>query len=316
MRKIIKSSMVLMLSAILLSGCSQPETAEKQNQNVPYSNETLIIYYSLSGNTKTVAENIQKATGGDIYQLDINDDYPDDMYETSERAKEERDSGKYPELKGTLPDLTDYKTIYIGGPVWSHTLASPLITYLNDNDFTDKDIIPFWTDAGDPGDYENAFASYLKTGNLKQGIGFSNVSSLNEDEMYQLVHQLTGYSSMTEIKNEITITAGNTTIKAELNDTKAAQELKQLLPLTLSMTRMEEHEYYSSLGTDLSEEDKKQTGYEIGDLAYWTPGDLFAIYFDEPDSEPEGLIILGKITDDIEKIKQLGNPQEITIALS
>lgn len=316
MRKIIKSSMVLMLSAILLSGCSQPETAEKQNQNVPYSNETLIIYYSLSGNTKTVAENIQKATGGDIYQLDINDDYPDDMYETSERAKEERDSGKYPELKGTLPDLTRYKTIYIGGPVWSHTLASPLITYLNDNDFTDKDIIPFWTDAGDPGDYENAFASYLKTGNLKQGIGFSNVSSLNEDEMYQLVHQLTGYSSMTEIKNEITITAGNTTIKAELNDTKAAQELKQLLPLTLSMTRMEEHEYYSSLGTDLSEEDKKQTGYEIGDLAYWTPGDLFAIYFDEPDSEPEGLIILGKITDDIEKIKQLGNPQEITIALS
>ena len=133
--------------------------------------------------------------------------------------------------------------------------------------------------------------------------------------MNQLIDQLVGYTKTTKSQNEITITAGNTTVKAKLNDTKAAQELKQLLPLTLSMTRMGEHEYYSSLGTDLSEDDEKQTGYEIGDLAYWTSGDLFAIYFDEPDEAPEGLIILGEITDDMEKIKQLGNPQEMTIKL-
>lgn len=42
-----------------------------------------------------------------------------------------------------------------------------------------------------------------------------------------------------------------------------------------------------------------QTGYTVGDLAFWTPGDLFAVYFDEPDDDPEGLMILGHIISDM-----------------
>lgn len=135
--------------------------------------------------------------------------------------------------------------------------------------------------------------------------------------MDQLINNWINLSDSTsQSHKKITLTSGETSVQAQLNDTKAAQEFKALLPVTLSMTRMGEHEYYSSLSTNLSEEDKTQTGYKIGNLAYWTPGDLFAIYFDEPDKAPEGLIILGNITDDIDKIRELGNPAEITISLA
>lgn len=55
---------------------------------------------------------------------------------------------------------------------------------------------------------------------------------------------------------------------------------------------MGDHEYYSSLGESLSNDYITQAGYDIGNLAYCTPGDLFAIYFDDTDEEPEGLIII------------------------
>lgn len=253
---------------------------------------------------------------GGVMKIEIENPYPDDMYEISDLAKEERESGNLPKLKDDLPELTSYETIYIGGPVWSNTLSSPIIKYLEE-DFNGKTIIPFWTDAGDHGKYEEEFRRYLKSGDLKPGLGFSQVSSLTEEEIDEMIKELNNISessaSLSETK--IKITADDTIVEAVLNDTKAAQEFKKLLPLTLSMTRMGEHEYYSPLGEPLSEDDITKVGYDIGDLAYWTPGDLFAIYFDDTDEEPEGLIILGNITSDISLIEKLGNPQEMKIEL-
>jgi len=56
-----------------------------------------------------------------------------------------------------------------------------------------------------------------------------------------------------------------------------------------------------------------QTGYAIGDLAFWTPGDLFAVYFDEPDDDPEGLMILGHIISDMSVFDNLGGSVEMQI---
>ena len=52
-----------------------------------------------------------------------------------------------------------------------------------------------------------------------------------------------------------------------------------------------------------------------GDLAFWTPGDLFAMYFDEPEDDPEGLMILGRITTDLSVFDNLGSPEEVSVEL-
>lgn len=79
---------------------------------------------------------------------------------------------------------------------------------------------------------------------------------------------------------------------------EAAREFAAMLPIMVSTTRMGEHEYYGSLQIPLTHTDTLQTGYKVGDLAFWTPGDLFAVYFDEPEEAPERLVILGHITSD------------------
>ncbi|WP_297134902.1 cyclophilin-like fold protein [Terrisporobacter sp.] len=320
MNRFIKNLIIPVVALlVLLTGCSQGKIGNNSGDPTPIESEKtdiLIVYYSLSGNTEKVAKQIQKNTGGDLFKIEIENPYPDDMYEISDLAKKEKESGNLPKLKDDLPKLASYETIYIGGPVWSNTLSSPIIKYL-EKDFNGKTIIPFWTDAGDAGKYEEEFRKYLKSGDLKQGLGFSNVSSLGEEEIDKMIKGLNSISESSSNLSEtkIRITADDTVVEAVLNDTKAAQEFKKLLPLTLSMTRMGEHEYYSSLGEPLSEDDITKVGYDIGDLAYWTPGDLFAIYFDDTDEEPEGLIILGNITSYISLIEKLGNLQEMKIEL-
>lgn len=115
--------------------------------------------------------------------------------------------------------------------------------------------------------------------------------------------------------SEISITVGDTVISAELNDREAAREFAAVLPMTVSMTRMGEHEYYGSLDTPLTHTEDLQTGYTVGDLAFWTPGDLFAVYFDEPDEAPEGLMILGRITSDMAVFDDMAGSVEMQIEL-
>lgn len=298
----------------------EPEESEAvtdtQDQNV------LIVYYSYSGVTKGVSEMLQEKTGGDLFELIPTEAYSDDMYEASDRAAEELESGNLPELTGELPDLTGYDTILIGGPVWSEKAAPPVVSYLSQTDFESKTVAPFWTYMNNEGAYEEDVISYIHNAEIRESLGLAHASSMENTEMNQALDQwlstILGGSSMNTVgeKTKIILTIGNEKIDAVLNDSAAAKEFQTMLPLTLSMTRMGEHEYYDALPQPLTHAKKLQTGYTVGDLAFWTPGDLFALYFDEPEKAPEGLMILGHITSDLSVFDLLGNPEEVTIQLA
>lgn len=107
----------------------------------------LIAYYSLSGNTKAVAEKIQNLTGGTLYEIVPQKPYPSDYNTVVEVAKQEKQNGVYPELKSSV-DVTNYDVIYVGTPVWWYTMAGPVKTFLKTNDFSGKVIAPFCTHGG------------------------------------------------------------------------------------------------------------------------------------------------------------------------
>lgn len=286
------------------------------------SEKILIVYYSYSGITEGVSEMLQEKTGGDLFELLPAEPYPDDMYEASDRAAEELESGSLPELTGQFPDLDEYDTILVGGPVWSEKAAPPLVSYLTQTDFSGKSVAPFWTYNSNEGDYENDVTNYIRNAELLGSLGLAHASSMSDDELNQALDQwlseILGENSANTDTNEteITITMGGEIIEAVLNDSVAAQEFREMLPLTLTMTRMGEHEYYDALPQPLTHAEELQTGYTVGDLAFWTPGDLFALYFDEPENDPEGLMILGRITSDISVFDNLGNPEEVLIKLA
>ncbi|MBQ8161089.1 MAG: NAD(P)H-dependent oxidoreductase [Clostridia bacterium] len=122
----------------------------------------LIVYYSrkgqnywngsivdlAKGNTERVAEYIQKAVGGDLFEIETVREYSRDYMTCIEEAKAELREGARPELK-QYPDTIDgYDTIFVGFPNWWGTMPMCVYTFLEHFDLTGKKIVPFCTNEG------------------------------------------------------------------------------------------------------------------------------------------------------------------------
>lgn len=150
---------------------------------------TLIVVYSYSGNTRRVAQLLQDMTGGDLLEINTRRHYVGGMAAMAAQTRIERATGLLPSLDVELPDIERYDRILIGGPVWSYTVATPLSRFLSDMDFTGKQVAPFWTDAGSPGEYESSFASQVWGGEVLTGLGLSGSSQLSDEEVTQRLEE-------------------------------------------------------------------------------------------------------------------------------
>ena len=106
--------------------------------------KTLTIYFSMTGTTKDAAENIQKLVGGDLLEIVPLKPYPLGYEAYAEVAKDELDNQRMPEIKNTLPNLTEYDNIFIGFPTWYQEPPMIIHTLLQE-EFSGKTIIPFTT---------------------------------------------------------------------------------------------------------------------------------------------------------------------------
>ena len=109
--------------------------------------KVLVAYYSHSGNTRAVAEKIKEITGGDLFEIKTSHEYPKNYTDIINQAKDEKEQDFMPELTESI-DISAYDIIFIGSPVWWYTFASPVRTFLSENDFSGKTIMPFCTHGG------------------------------------------------------------------------------------------------------------------------------------------------------------------------
>lgn len=100
------------------------------------------------GNTEYVAQVIQNQIGGDLWQIETVQNYPETHQPLLEFAHDEMEQNERPELKSEITNLDDYDTVFIGYPVWNADLPMPLYTFLENNDLSGKTIIPFSTHGG------------------------------------------------------------------------------------------------------------------------------------------------------------------------
>ena len=122
----------------------------------------LIAYYSrkgqnywngsirnlVKGNTEVVAEMIQKAVGGDLFEIETVKEYPVDYTECTEVAKEELRAKARPELKAYPESMDEYDVIFLGYPCWWGTMPMGVYTFLEHFSFAGKKIVPFCTHEG------------------------------------------------------------------------------------------------------------------------------------------------------------------------
>ena len=100
------------------------------------------------GNTEIVAEYIQKAVGGDLFELETVREYAKDYHECTKEAADEKKNNARPALKKLPESIDQYDVIFLGYPNWWGTAPMPVFTFLDSFDFTGKKIAPFCTNEG------------------------------------------------------------------------------------------------------------------------------------------------------------------------
>lgn len=108
----------------------------------------LIIYFSLSNNTKQAAEKVQTITDADIYRLEAKNPYPEGYSKYSKVGMKEFEDDIHPEIKTEIADFDKYDTIYLGYPTWGGKIPMIFHTLFEEYDFTGKKIVPFTTTGG------------------------------------------------------------------------------------------------------------------------------------------------------------------------
>lgn len=172
MRKKIIALIMICVFAFSLAACGNADEKEEinDNQNSSESVETteikdktgdedtgktidtdimedsrLVVYFSNTGNTESAAQVIAEKAGADIAEIKRSKEYGDLQAE----AEAEIQNKEYPDISVDVENLSQYQTIFVGYPIWFDEAPAMIATFLAENDFSEKTIVPFCTSAGD-----------------------------------------------------------------------------------------------------------------------------------------------------------------------
>lgn len=107
----------------------------------------LVVYFSATGNTQAVAEQISKLMGADLLRIEAAEPYASNPYDDSNRIQGEAYNDLRPGVANlpTAENIAQYDRIFVGSPIWWHQPAMVVCTFLESFDLSDKTIIPFFT---------------------------------------------------------------------------------------------------------------------------------------------------------------------------
>ena len=268
------------------------------------------------GNVQQLAGWIQEETGGELFSIQITDPYPSDWDACLERANEERGQNARPALvEPQVENLDSYDTVFLGYPNWWYGVPMALLTFLDENDLSGKDVYLFCshgtgglarsveiiTEAAPEANIsDNIFDCYEEDAPASQGdiqawvaeLGFSQPQNTTETEEENVE------------TNQISVTCGDTQVVYELNDSPAAQSLLSQLPLTVEVEDFSTNEkvFYPPQELDTSDTPLAEGG--AGTLAYYAPwGDVVLFY--DSFSANGSLYELGEAVSGVENIGQM-----------
>lgn len=177
------------------SESSSTAPAESEPETQPETGKTLVVYYSASGNTERVAKDIAKAAGADLFEIVPTEVYTSDDLDWTNpdsRVSREHDDESLRDVPLTtteVPDWDSYDTVFIGYPIWWGIAAWPVDTFVKNNDFTGKTVIPFATSSSSGmGQSGSLLADMAGTGEWQEGQRFS--SGVSSDDVQSWVNGL------------------------------------------------------------------------------------------------------------------------------
>ena len=287
-----------------------------KNPNTAYDNDTLVIYFSRTGNTEKIAEYLIDITNADSYVIeaavpysDADIKYQDDNCRAN---KEQNDKSVRPEIANPIASIDSYDTIFLGYPIWWGQEPRIIDTFLESYDFSDKTVIPFCTSASSGiATSEKNIKALVPIGNQLEGRRFSSGATKEDVKAWYDTLPLNEEKS----DNKLKISVNGTELTATLEDNSSAQALTELLKqgnITVDMSDYGNFEKVGNLPQSLPKSDEKITTVP-GDIILYQ-GNKITIYYAENTWDFTKLGHIDNITQ--EELKALLGGGEVTVTLS
>ena len=123
-------------------------STSSETRKTASSGKMLIAYFSWSGNTQGVAEEIQRQTGADLFELVPIPAYSDDYNTVLMEAQRDQHDQARPALRDQVENMDAYDIIFLGYPNWWASIPMPIASFLEAYDFSGKTILPFCSHGG------------------------------------------------------------------------------------------------------------------------------------------------------------------------
>ncbi len=260
--------------------CLLKEQIEVQPAEEPQS-DTIVVYFSRTGNTEKIANYLLEITGADSYVIQAAVPYSDEdiAYNNSScRAdQEQNDKTVRPEIAAPISSLDGYDTVFLGYPIWWGEEPRIIDTFLESYDLSEKTVIPFCT-SGSSGISvsEKNIAALVPIGEQLAGKRFS--ASASKDEVQQWYDSLPLTKEETEMKLNITVNGQDLT--ATLADSTAAKELAQKLESGAVTVELGEYGGFEKVGAlpwSLTRSDES-TVTQAGDIMLYQGSQITIFY--------------------------------------
>jgi flavodoxin len=137
--------------------------------------KVLVIYYSMGGSTRLVADILRRKTGADIYEIKTLKRYG---FVSAMFAKF-RGSRRIRLAMDNLPNLDSYDIVFIGSPVWAYSVSTPVLSFLEQVDFRGKKVLPYATYQGSVGRFHEVFEKTTRNAKILKGLDLKGVKGVD-----------------------------------------------------------------------------------------------------------------------------------------
>lgn len=328
------------------SEISQEQSAPPQNVDENESGNILIAYFTWAdntvvenpssvdgdattsasvlapGNAAKLASWIQQEVGGDLHSIMVEEPYSSDYDECLDRAADEKADNARPALASHVDNMEGYDIVFLGFPNWWYTLPMPVLTFVEEYDWSGKTVVPFVTHGtgGLSSTIRDLTAALPEDVTILEPIGvYRPEVDASQPAVQEWIAGLDlelAQGGSGQSQEEETSTMENTRrirfslddgseIIVQLNDNPAADALYEMLPLELSFEDFNSTEKIAYLTEEIpSAGSPDQCDPGVGSLCYYIPwGNLCFFYQDFRPST--SLIPLGQVESGVEYLERL-----------
>lgn len=264
------------------------------------------------GNAAKLASWIQQEVGGDLHSIVVEEPYSSDYDECLDRAADEKAENARPALASHVDNMEDYDIVFLGFPNWWYTLPMPVLTFVEEYDWSGKTVVPFVTHGtgGLSSTIRDLTAALPEDVTILEPIGVyrpevdASQSAIQEWIAGLDLELPQGGNGQTQKEETNTMEStrrirfsldDDSEIIVRLNDNPAAEALYEMLPLELSFEDFNSTEKIAYLTEEIpSDGSPDQCDPDVGSLCYYIPwGNLCFFYRDFRPSS--ALIPLGQV---------------------